>query len=539
MAGRTFVMGGDQYTKQLFKGAFLLSMAGLLGKIISAGYRIPLQNLTGDLGFYIYQQIYPFIGISLMLALYGFPAAISKLKAEQSAEGKSLSFHSFYGPVLFLLWGTNSLFFLFLFTQAGLLAMWMGDPLLEESLQMAAFVFLMIPFTSLLRGSFQGNGQMAPTAASQIMEQLVRVVFILGIAVYVDVQEDSYYLIGRAAAAGAVAGMAVAFFYLLSKWKQGNDWEKTRTDFPWIKNFRAVFVFGLFLCSVQMTLLFIQFADTFTLVPALIDYGISFEEARLWKGVLDRGQPLIQLGTVLGSSLALALIPSITNARWKDNPARFRKHVHSAWKISFVISSGAAAGLILIFPYANLLLFQDMAGTISLRILMFAVLVTSLLITSASFLQGLGYIYQPGIFVGIGIVTKFLLNALLVPVLGLAGGAIATVVSLLLILGLNLSKLKSGTIGLPLPLLPGKAWFASIAAMAVWIIFLQYGLLGMWEITTRLSCLFYVLFVSASGGGIYLGLFIRWNGFTTEELQALPGDKYLTSFLKRRKSEHE
>ncbi len=44
----------------VMKGALLLTLAGLAGKVLSAGYRIPLQNLTGDVGFYIYQQVYPF-----------------------------------------------------------------------------------------------------------------------------------------------------------------------------------------------------------------------------------------------------------------------------------------------------------------------------------------------------------------------------------------------------------------------------------------------------------------------------------------------
>lgn len=527
-------MSTDQNTKQLFRGALLLSLAGLLGKIISAGYRIPLQNLTGDLGFYIYQQVYPIIGMSLMLALYGFPAAISKLKAERREKGMALSAQSFYGPVLFILYGSNGLIFLFLFLQAELLAEWMGDSQLSDSLKTTSFVFLLIPLTSLLRGSFQGNGQMSQTAVSQITEQLIRVAFILSIAIYVAGHEADYYLVGRAAALGAIAGMAIAFVYLAREWKKRNDWEKGDASFSWKNYFQSIFVYGLFLCCVQMVLLFIQFADTFTLVPGLIEYGIPFEEARRWKGVLDRGQPLIQLGTVLGSSLALVLIPSITKSRLKEKPEFFYKHVRSAWKISFILSAGAAAGLIAIFPQANRLLFQDTAGTDSLQVLMLAVLITSLVITSASFLQGLGLVYQPGFFVIAGIVVKFGLNILLVPVFGLTGGAWATVLSLSVILILNLILLKIKAIGLSLQLIPGKAWMTAIIAMLVWIVFLQISLLQLWEPENRLAYLFYILFVSISGAGFYLGIFTKMNGFTEEELNSFPGGKILKQMEKKR-----
>ncbi|MFB8736447.1 oligosaccharide flippase family protein [Bacillus sp. SL00103] len=48
----------------LFQGAVILTIAGLLSKVLSAVYRVPFQNIVGDTGFYIYQQVYPFLGIS-------------------------------------------------------------------------------------------------------------------------------------------------------------------------------------------------------------------------------------------------------------------------------------------------------------------------------------------------------------------------------------------------------------------------------------------------------------------------------------------
>src|SRR5690625_5928841 len=85
---------------QLLKGAFILTLAGIISKVLSALYRIPLQNLTGDYGYYVYQQIYPFIGMLMMLSLYGFPAAVSKLTSEQQANNKDLSFKKFTRPIL-------------------------------------------------------------------------------------------------------------------------------------------------------------------------------------------------------------------------------------------------------------------------------------------------------------------------------------------------------------------------------------------------------------------------------------------------------
>ncbi|WP_431802049.1 oligosaccharide flippase family protein [Halobacillus andaensis] len=142
---------------RLVKGALLLTMAGLIGKILSAAYRIPLQNIAGDVGFYIFQQIYPVLGMALMLSLYGFPVAVSKLVSELNDQGYKLTFRSFYIPAftwLFIICGS---FFLLGFTQAERIASIMGDEKLTASLKAAFFVFLILPFASLLRGFFKGK----------------------------------------------------------------------------------------------------------------------------------------------------------------------------------------------------------------------------------------------------------------------------------------------------------------------------------------------------------------------------------------------
>lgn len=69
--------------KNLMKGAVWLTLASLLSKILSAVYRIPFQNMVGDIGLYIFQQVYPIYGIAMTLALAGFPIIVSRLIAEE------------------------------------------------------------------------------------------------------------------------------------------------------------------------------------------------------------------------------------------------------------------------------------------------------------------------------------------------------------------------------------------------------------------------------------------------------------------------
>lgn len=68
--------------KGYLKGALLLTISAIAVKVLSAVYRVPFQNLVGDEGFYIYQQVYPFISFFVVWTSGGFSVAISKMLAD-------------------------------------------------------------------------------------------------------------------------------------------------------------------------------------------------------------------------------------------------------------------------------------------------------------------------------------------------------------------------------------------------------------------------------------------------------------------------
>ena len=61
---------------RVFQGTMILAISSLVAKILSAVYRIPFQNLVGNDGFYVYQQVYPLYGLGIVLALSGLPVFI-------------------------------------------------------------------------------------------------------------------------------------------------------------------------------------------------------------------------------------------------------------------------------------------------------------------------------------------------------------------------------------------------------------------------------------------------------------------------------
>src|SRR5699024_9979109 len=236
-------------------------------------YRIPLQNLTGDYGFYIYQQVYPFLGMMMILSLYGFPSAIAQIIADLSRGKKEISVRSVYGPILTLLLITTSIVSLALFFGADQMAKFIGDPQLGRAYRWVALALILVPFTALLRGAFQGLSRMDAIAYSQIGEQVIRVTIIIFAAIFISKGHTTVDHIGSFGVIASLGGATAAILILVSFSRRTQMIIPGKKTVSWRDYYRSLFVFGLLASLNHMILLLVQFADVFTLVPQLVKGG--------------------------------------------------------------------------------------------------------------------------------------------------------------------------------------------------------------------------------------------------------------------------
>src|SRR5699024_7286054 len=183
----------EKTSHQVVQGAILLTLAGLFSKVLSATYRIPLQNLTGDLGFYIYQQVYPIIGTVMILSLYGFPMAVSKLTAERREAGQELTFRHFYLPILWVMLVINGGLFFLIYISAPSLAQFVGDEHLQHPYRLAASLLSFMTLFALFRGISQSRGEISWTPYSQMIEKLVRFAIIIVTSYFASVCSLPFY----------------------------------------------------------------------------------------------------------------------------------------------------------------------------------------------------------------------------------------------------------------------------------------------------------------------------------------------------------
>jgi len=436
-----------KHKQTFFEGVAILGFAAFISKILGAVYRIPYQNIAGDMGLGIYNKVYPLYSMVLILATAGFPVAISKIVAEHVADENHEEAKRVLKVSIVLLSFSGFFLFLLLFFGANVIAKLMGNSHLSLAIQSVSFALLIVPVMAAIRGYFQGYQNMAPTAYSQMVEQVVRVATILVLAYYfMNHSRYGVHYAGAGAVFGAFTGAVAGLFVLVVFWKKLKRTavleQNKKIDFN--NHHESIFLImkNIFYYSFPIalgSLIFPLFGvvDSFSISNLLQFVGVSLSDSESSFGVYTRAQPLIQFATFFAPSFSLALVPAISNSLLQNNHQKVSEYIRAANRFTILIGLPASVGLATLADSINIFFYKDTAGTISLAILAFAVVFSAMAIISTGVLNGLGRIFLPAKYLLFGVLVKLILNILLVIPLGIHGAAIATVIAYAFAAGLN------------------------------------------------------------------------------------------------------
>lgn len=223
--------------------AVLLAMGSLIGKVIGAIYRIPLTNLLGAEGLGIYQTVFPLFTILLTLSSGGITQAISALLSSCDDNEKYGVIKAGLSQV-----GVLSLFIGSLtFILAPVFATIQGSTHSTIGYQVLAPVIVLSGFSSLIKGYFQSKSNFFPTEFSALIEQVVKLVFGLGLAYYYS--KTSVYHAVFGALLGSLIGEIGCVLYLFIKYIFDKDRPKPLSVNPpkydFLRVFRAVLPLSL------------------------------------------------------------------------------------------------------------------------------------------------------------------------------------------------------------------------------------------------------------------------------------------------------
>lgn len=517
--------------QKMLAGAGVLAAAGILAKILSALYRVPFQNLVGDTGFYVYQQVYPIYGIGMVMALSGWPLFISKVIAEQP---NTQARKHVAGRLFWLLAVLSIIVFSSLYFGAPMIAEGMGNDLrLIPEIQAVSWLFLVMPFLAVGRGYTQGMMNMAPTAISQVLEQLVRVGLIIGIAAVGVAQGWSVYKIGAWAMFAATLAGVVAVVYLgwfLRRQSAGDttlekDVESSVVELGWRHLGKRLWCEGGILAVVAALLVLLQLIDSFTVTSLLQDFGQTMNQAAIEKGIYDRGQPLLQLGMVIATGLGTTLIP-VMREKWSNQDETGLRHdFQLTMRLALVSSALVTGGLIAIMPSLNQMLFETSAGSDTLQWYILTIIPATLIVVMISILQSIDQSQGVAKWLVLTLLFKFVGNQLFIPSSGTSGAAISTAFSLVPLAVVVLTRI-------PKTWWQGMDWSRWTRHLLTLVIFVGFSALIMRGIlysvgldSRSMSVIVTMLSILAGLGATFVGM-RRWPVFAPTDWKHIPkGEK--------------
>lgn len=418
--------------KSFVWGTLILAASSIIAKFLGFFFRIPLIYLIGEEGIGLYQITYPLYTFLLSFA-FGVPTAISKMISERLAVNKKTEACKIFrvALIVMLILGGVSSGFIILFSKNIIHTFnWSVDVYYSLlGISLAPF------FTCLLsayRGYFQGFQYMTPSAASQIIEQLVRVFIGVGLA---------YFLLpkGLDAAAGgasfgATAGAFIGLLFLIYVYRKNmvvyNIKDECKSG---VSLFSEILKISIPVSIAHAIGSIMALIDSMIVPGLLRDSGYSYQIATILYGQLTgKAFVLVNVPLTLSAALAQGVVPAVSEQKAFKNRAGLSSNIKAAYKLALVLALPCCAGLyILAEPILGFIFQGKTGGWELLQILSIAAVFIIVAQTSTGILNGVGKTIIPIIAMATGCVVKLITSFILVqkPELNIKGAAYSTLIS--------------------------------------------------------------------------------------------------------------
>ncbi|NPV44013.1 MAG: stage V sporulation protein B [Firmicutes bacterium] len=444
-------MRDERKNQSFLKGAFILTVAGFIVKLLGALYRLPLARIIQDEGMGLYQMAYPIYVTLLSISTAGLPTAISKMVAEKRALQSYREAYRVFRVSLFILAFIGLTFTGLLFALSGFLAeRVLANPKAYYPLISIAPAIFFVSVMSAFRGFFQGMQTMTPSAISQVVEQVGRVIAVF-ILVFLLLPVGVEYAAAGAAfgpVVGAIMGLLVLL--LIYRNKRGDIFKEIYGDRTEARENSLSIAYRLFAFAIPITLggLIIpvmNLADAAIVNRKLQMAGFTIKRAtELYGQLTGLAGPLVNLPPIVTMALAASLVPAISEAVARNQGRLVSSRATAGVRVTMIFSLPAAVGLYTLATPICRMLYNNPEAGIPLSVLAFGVIFLSLNQTTAGILQGTGRTITPVKNLLMGAIIKVTLNYSLtgIPEINIRGAAIGTVAGYFVASMLNLAAVN-------------------------------------------------------------------------------------------------
>ncbi|MDO5787195.1 MAG: polysaccharide biosynthesis protein [Phascolarctobacterium sp.] len=509
---------------KFLKGTMILTISSIIVKVIGSLNWIILSRVLGGEGIGLYQMGFPIYLMAITVSSAGVPVAISIITSEKLANKDYRGAKRVFNVSLRLLLISGLLFSSALFFGADFL---INQHIIRDSrayysiIALAPAVFF-VTFLASFRGYLQGWQIMTPTATSEVVEQLVRVITMLVFADLFMPYGLAYAAGGASMGAGAGAFCALLvlmWFYRRLKRRLHAEIEAQDDSIPQESAGHIIKRLLKLALPVSLTSLMLPIGANLDLliVPQRLEVaGFNVRHATELFGYLTgMAVPLVNLATIFTAAMTISLVPSISESRALERFDAIRDKIRLAFRVAMIITFPCFMGLFFLAEKVAALIYNAPGAAGAIQTMSVGILFLGMHQISTGILQGLGKTAIPVINMILACLVKVVMSWWLtaIPFLGIKGASMATVADFAVAAIINMGfiyKYTGFTFSLGSLLKPLLA--AGVMGAVIYAVLSLTEQLGMW-------C---VLFAMVAAVPAYALALIAFGGLSKEDLDNIP-----------------
>ena len=442
----------EQKKQNFLQGTALLAMATVIVKLVGALYKVPLNAIIGEKGFGYFSTAYEIYNILLMISTAGLPVAMSRMISEASSLEHYAQVRQVYATAkrIFLLLGIVGSVLMTAFCRP--LARFWNQPDAWAAIGCLGPCVLLICIMSAFRGYFQGQSNMIPTAVSQVLEVVTKLIVGMAAALAFLKATADISLAAGGAILGVTASCLVSAVYLYRCFRRSYTQLPDTGDTP--KSFSAT-ARELLKIAVPITvsstiLSIITSLSSKIYMGRLLGSGITQDAADTMRGVHVMTQTIYNMPCAFITPITVSILPAITAQITLKKFRETRLTEESAIRVTGIFAMPCAVGLVcLARPITALLGGYSgerlvLAGQM-MTVLGISVVFNALVLVTTAIMQAHGNVNRPVVNMLIGGVVKLIIVYVLTGnrAIGIVGTPIGTLTSYVVICILNVFSIRS------------------------------------------------------------------------------------------------
>lgn len=414
----------------LLKGTLILTFAGIITRILGFFYRIYLSNTLGATKLGIYQLVFPIYGICFTLYASGIQTGVSQLIS--SSIGNHNKLHSTLKKTIF----TGLIMSLFIACTLSIIVHTYADsiatnilsaPDCAPLLRLLSYIFPFCGVTSIINGFFYGINNAKVPAITQMIEQVVRIAFVILISFSGNLVTCQIAII--ALILGELASNIFNVISLIrNKYFKEKGNGRNKLCLP------SLLKLSLPLSGTRLIISMLNSLETILIPSMLMQYGLTNVQALATYGILTgMALPFILFPSAITNSLSVLLLPTISNAMGENDQNRIRHTCQVAIKYTLLLGFLSMGFFLISGKHLGNWIFHNESSGIFIMILSILCPFLYCSTTLGSIINGLGKTHITFLNTVVGLSFRIAILVILTPRIGIYGYLIGLLMSQILI----------------------------------------------------------------------------------------------------------